>query len=135
MARVAINKGWLVRKPGNGLDGAIDRVAREHGMSVSRGAQGLEMTGGSQVKMRFLGGWFTKDNVLPRWGALERTLEPGEAEAERITLRLEDRMGVGFMDPRIRRKYKRILESVAFSVEAALRENAADVRTGVNPGA
>jgi len=134
MARVEIDKAWLVKQPGNRLDSAIDRVVQDHGITATRGGHGIEMRGGSQLKMRFLGGWFTKDRVLPKWGSLQRVpADTGEAGVELITLRLEDRMGL--MDPGMRSKYQRIFESIAFSVEAALRDNVADVKDAHDPGA
>jgi hypothetical protein len=135
MARVEIEKAWLVRGPGTGLDAAVDHVVHEHGMSVTRRPNGYEMQGGSQVKMRLFGGLFTKDAILPRRGTIQRTVEPGESGVERIALHLEDRMGVGFMAPGMRKKCERILASVAFSIEAAVQENAADVRDALDPEA
>jgi hypothetical protein len=101
-------------------------------MTAAPGPQGLEMRGGSQVKMRFMGGLFTKDRILPRWGLLTRAPEPDEPGVERMTLRLEDRMGFGLMDPGMHSKYHRIFESIAFSIEAAIRENTGDMKDALD---
>jgi hypothetical protein len=72
-------------------------------MTANPGPEGLEMRGGSQAKMRFLGGAMTKDSILPRRGVLKRSPESEQVNVERITLHLEDRMGFGLMDPGMRR--------------------------------
>lgn len=127
MARVAISKSWLVRKPGSDLGAAIGQVIHDHGMTATQGPEGLELRGGSQIRMRLRGGWFVDGAALPKWGVLRR-LEGPDQEEERITLRLEDRMGLGWMDPRLRRKYEEILRGVALDVEASIRENASEIR-------
>jgi hypothetical protein len=87
MARVSVEKTWLVQGPGTGLDAAIDGALHGHGMTASRSADKIEMRGGSQLKMRTMGGLFTKDSVLPRAGTLERSAEAGGTPGvERIVL-------------------------------------------------
>jgi hypothetical protein len=102
-------------------------------MTANPGPEGVEMRGGSQAKMRFLGGAMTKDSILPRRGALKRSPHPGQVDVERITLHLEDRMGFGPMDPGMRKKYERILGGVAFSIESVIRENVGDLVDGSDP--
>ena len=109
MARVEVDRTWLARNVSAGLDAAVVRVLHDHGMTANPGPEGLEMRGGSQAKMRFLGGAMTKDSILPRRGVLKRSPESGQVDVERIALHLEDRMGFGLMDPGMRKKYDRIL--------------------------
>jgi hypothetical protein len=104
-------------------------------MSATRAGRTIEMRGGSQMKMRLLGAWFTKDSVLPTGGGLERIVDPDHSNVERITLHLEDRLGVFVIDPKVRQKYDRLFESVAFSIEAAIRDNAGDIRDALSPEA
>lgn len=77
----------------------------------------------------------TDARILPRWGLLTRTPEPDKPDVERITLRLEDRMGFGLMDPGMHSKYQRIFESVGLSIEAAIRENSGDMKDALDPDA
>jgi hypothetical protein len=135
VARVTVDKAWLVRDPGKGLGESIDLAIREHGMTATRAAGKIEMLGGSQLKMRVLGGWFVKDSVLPRRGSLERIGEPNRPNVEQITLHLEDRLGVFVMDPKVRNRYERLFESIAVSIEAAVRSNGGDTRDAAQPEA
>ena len=135
MARVTVDKAWLVQDPGEGLDESIDRAIREHGMTPTRAAGKVEMLGGSQLKMRVLGAWFVKDSVLPKRGSLERIGAPNRSNVEQITLHLEDLLGVFVMDPKVRKRYDRLFESIAVSIEAAIRSNGGDTRDAAQPEA
>jgi hypothetical protein len=135
VARVTVDKAWLVQDPGEGLDESIDRAIREHGMTPTRAAGKVEMLGGSQLKMRVLGAWFVKDSVLPKRGSLERIGEPNRSNVEQITLHLEDLLGVFVMDPKVRNRYERLFESIAVTIEAALRSNAGDIPDALKPEA
>jgi hypothetical protein len=82
-----------------------------------------------------LGAWFTKDSVLPSRGSLERSGEPSGSDVERISLHLEDRLGIFVTDPKVRQKYDRLFESIAFSIEGAIRGTAGDIRDVLTPEA
>ena len=133
MARVSVDKTWLVQDPSEDLDASIDLAIQEYGMIATRAGRKVEMRGGSQLKMRILGAWFTKDSVLPRGGTLERITEPDHSSTERITLHLEDRMGFGLMDSKIRQKYDRLFQSIACRIEAVIRGNTSDTRDAPTP--
>jgi hypothetical protein len=121
MSRVKLEKEWLAAELRPEYEVAVDRALQERGMSTTRTDRGLEIRGGSQMKMRALGGWLSRDSLLPRAGTLERSPAPHAAGLERISLRLEDRMGFGVMDHVMRKKYERVLADVAISIEGALR--------------
>ena len=69
MARVTLAREWVVRGA-YGLDAAIERAARQQGLTVSRSAGGLELRGGSQLKLRASGSLFARDDFLPRRGVV-----------------------------------------------------------------
>lgn len=92
-------------------------------MTASRSANRIEMRGGSQMRLRLLGGWFVKDSALPKGGSLDRRPEANGAGVELIALHLEDKLGFGVMDPKLRQKYQRALESIALSISAAISAN------------
>src|SRR5579872_1172767 len=121
MSRVKLEKEWLAAELRPEYEVAVDRALQERGMSTTRTERGLEMRGGSQLKMRKLGGWLSRDSLLPRAGTLERVPAVQGGDLERISLHLEDRMGLGVMDHVMRKKYERVLADIAVSVESALR--------------
>lgn len=65
------------------------------------------------MRMRLLGGWFIKAGALPKRGRVTRA-------GESVALHLEDAMGVGVMDPKLRSKYERILAEIAADFEHEL---------------
>lgn len=121
MSRVKLEKEWLAAELRPEYEVAVDRALQERGMSTTRTERGLEIRGGSQMKMRALGGWLSRDSLLPRAGTLERSPAPQADGLERVSLHLEDRMRDGVMDHVMRKKYERVLADVAVSVEGALR--------------
>jgi hypothetical protein len=121
MSRVKLEKEWLAAELRPEYEVAVDRALQERGMSTTRTERGLEMRGGSQLKMRTLGGWLSRDSLLPRAGTLERVPAVQGGDLERISLHLEDRMGFGVMDHVMRKKYERVLKDVAMIIESALR--------------
>jgi hypothetical protein len=121
MSRVQLRKEWLAAELREDFAVAVDHALKERGMSTTRTDRGLEMRGGSQLKMRALGGWLSRDALLPRAGTLEHTPSSEEGGLHRISLHLEDRMGLGVMDHVMRKTYERILGDVAVSIENALR--------------
>ena len=127
MSKVQLRKEWLAVELQPDFESAIDLALQERGMSATRTDRGLEMRGGSQLKMRALGGWLSRDGLLPRGGTLEWTPAAGANGHNRISLHLEDRMGLGVMDHIMRKKYERVLADVAVSIERALRASAAEL--------
>jgi len=69
------------------------------GWKVQDGPDRVEARQGSQVTTRLLGGWFVNADKLPKRLVSQR--------AERaMTIIVEETMGFGFMDPKLRRKYE-----------------------------
>jgi hypothetical protein len=127
MSRVQLRREWLAVELQPDFASAIDLALQERGMSATRTSRGLEMRGGSQLKMRALGGWLSRDAILPRGGTLEWTPASEGRAHGRISLHLEDRMGVGVMDHVMRKKYERVLGDVAATIEGALRASSAEL--------
>jgi hypothetical protein len=127
MSRVQLRKEWLAAELRPDFEAAVDLALKERGMSTTRTDRGLEMRGGSQLKMRTLGGWLSRDAILPRAGTLERVPASEDGGLERISLHLEDRMGIGVMDHVMRKKYERALGDVAASIERALRASTSEL--------
>lgn len=111
MARVEVEREWS----GGGEDSerALEAVAARHGLRVKARGDTWELEGGSQIRMRLLGGWFIKAGALPKRGRVTRA-------GEGMALHLEDAMGVGVMDPKLRSKYERILVEIAADFEREL---------------
>jgi hypothetical protein len=118
--RLVVHKTWLVQNPPADLDAAIDRAIRQFGMTATRVGDRLEISGGSSRKVKLLGTTLTADSDLPRVGTIERSATSRDSAEERVTLHLEERLNSAIIDAPIRRKYERILEGFAASVEAAL---------------
>jgi hypothetical protein len=78
----------------------------------------IPLSGGSQAKMRFLGGWFVNPGVLPKTGTLVREWTP-EGEVE-VKLHLEESMGFGVLDRKLARRYSETFEGIAASIQQAL---------------
>jgi len=127
MARVTVEREWLVRGAGD-IEGAVVRAVGAVGMKATPGADGLELRGGSQLKVRLAGSLLTRDDYLPRDGLLYRSAVPADPSFERVTLRLEETLGIGLMGPVMRHKYERVLGSAAAAIDKAVRESAVEVR-------
>ncbi len=85
------------------FDIAIDVAACKQkleaaGWEVSEVGESIEATHGSQARMRLAGGWFIGGDKLPK----KLVGAPG---GEGTSIRVEDTMGVGFMDPLLKKKY------------------------------
>lgn len=108
MARVEIERQWS--GGANDSERALEAVAARHGLQVKAQGDAWELEGGSQIRMRLLGGWFIKAAALPKRGLVTRV-------GEGMALHLEDALGFGVMDPKLRSKYERTLTEIADDFE------------------
>jgi len=117
--RVNLDRVWALAGGEAKLDPAMDQALAQHGIAVSKPGGGtVQLSGGSKIKMRLLGGWFVNPRTLPKVGSItRRTLESQVVE---VALHVEEAMGVGVLDRKLARKYEDAFEEVASSVEAAL---------------
>jgi hypothetical protein len=118
--RLVVHKTWLVQNPPIDLNAAIDRAILAYGMTATRVGDRLELVGGSSFKVKALGVKLTADADLPRVGTIERSAGSAASAPERMTVHLEDRLNSAFIDPPVARKYDRVFQGFAASIEAAL---------------
>jgi hypothetical protein len=126
MARVEVEREWLVGGA-DGVEAAVERAAGLEGLKATSGPNGIELRGGSQLKLRLSGSLLARDDYLPRSGLFYRTAVPGDSNRQRLTLHLEETLGFDLMGPVMKRKYERVLENAANAIEAAIMRSATDV--------
>jgi len=129
-----MEREWVVRGAGD-IEAAVERAAIPLRLRCTRGADGLELRGGSQLKMRLIGSILSKGDILPRQGLLQRSPVAGDPGAERVTLRLEDTFGFGLLDPVTKRRYERVFDETVTAIEAAVTGAAAAVTVADAPAA
>jgi hypothetical protein len=133
-ARVSLDRVWTLTGGEGKLDAAAEQALARHGIAVSKpGGDTLELSGGSGIKMRLLGGWFVNPKTLPKLGSIRlRSLESGVVE---IALHVEEAMGFGVLDRKLAGKYQETFEEVASDVEAALASvaDSCERQEGENP--
>ncbi len=78
---------------------ALAHRLRALGWKVQADPDRVEARQGSQVTTRLLGGWFVSADKLPK-----RLV--GERAEGATTITVEETIGFGFMDPKMRRKYE-----------------------------
>ncbi len=86
------------------------RRLRELGWSVQATGGRVEAREGSQATTRIFGGWFVKASKLPK----RLVAEPSQGG---LTVTVEETLGFGILDPKLRRKY----EEAFAELETALR--------------
>jgi Short C-terminal domain len=128
VARVELDREWLVKGAGD-VEAAVERAAGLEGLKATRGPNGIELRGGSQLKLRLSGSLFARDDYLPRSGLFYRSAVPGNPDVERLTLHLEETLGFDLMGPVMKHKYERVLDGAASAIEAAITRTVASVET------
>jgi hypothetical protein len=66
------------------------------------------LRGGSQVALRLIGGWFIKPTTLPKRATV--SFAPS-AEGTRVDAKIEDTLGLGILDPKLKKKYQSYCEA------------------------
>ncbi len=101
IARVELDKNWSTEKSPEAVAELVDAIAAECKLQPARADEGdtTALKGGSQTKLRLLGGWFQGADVLPIKGLVTH-------EAGHVHLHLEETMGIGILDSILRRKYE-----------------------------
>jgi hypothetical protein len=83
----------------------IQPVLKRHHLEVSENELGaMQLRGGSQFKMRFLGSWFVSARLLPKRGLIIVESQPSPSSI--INLHLEESQGIGIIDQKVRQKYE-----------------------------
>jgi hypothetical protein len=90
----------------------------------------LDFWAGSQRTLWLVGSLFLADSTLPRTGTISRVLWVGDDSLQQITLRLEDNIGFGIVDPYTAWRYRRSFRRMASALDAAIRERSAAVSDG-----
>ena len=126
MARVELDREWLVKGAGD-VEAAVERAAGLEGLRATRGPNGIELRGGSQLKLRLSGSLFARDDYLPRSGLFYRSAVPGDPDVERLTLHLEEALGFDLLGPVMKHKYERVLDGAASAIDAAITRTVASV--------
>jgi hypothetical protein len=103
MARVQKTRTWQLSGVRGDVDALVADFARDRGMDVDPEPDGLEAEGGSQAKMKVLGGWFVGGEELPH---RVRVHHEGGPDSMTLTARVEESSTTGFMDPLTRRRYE-----------------------------
>jgi hypothetical protein len=110
LSRVELSGSWQTAKSEEQVETIVRRFAAQNKMKVddTGGAGGINLRGGSQVAMRILGGWLVKPTLLPK----RATVNVAEtAQGASVDARIEDAMGVGVMDPKLKKKYQSYCEA------------------------
>jgi hypothetical protein len=110
LSKVEASGSWQTAKSEEQVEAIVHRFAAENKMKVddSAEAEGINLRGGSQVAMRTLGGWFVKPTTLPK----RATVSVSEtAQGASVDATIEDSMGIGVMDPKLRKKYESYCEA------------------------
>ena len=124
MAEVRVERTWEVAGLPEGLAPGVLALTGRHGLRDDGSAADLRLKGGSQARLRLLGGWFINQDALPK--RVTATFDGGG----RVSATFESTMGVGIMDRKLRGKYERALASIAADFETALRSAGGDVTPG-----
>ena len=110
MSRVELSGSWKTTKSQEEVDAIVRRFAAENKMKIAETEESgvINLRGGSQVGMRALGGWFVKPTMLPK----RATVKVAEtADGTSVDARIEDAMGVGIMDRKLKGKYQGYCEA------------------------
>ena len=110
MSKVEISGSWETAKSEQQVETIVLGFAAQNKMRVDdrETAEGIQLRGGSQLALRGLGGWFIKPTSLPRRASVK--LNPG-AQGTQVDAKIEDAMGMGVMDPKLRKKYESYCEA------------------------
>ena len=110
MSKVELSGSWQTAKSGEQIDAIVRGFAAQNKMNVDEAgtADEILLRGGSQVALRLLGGWFVKPTTLPKRATVK--LVPG-AEGTRVDAKIEDAMGPGLLDKKLRKKYESYCEA------------------------
>ena len=110
MSRVELSASWQTAKSREQVDAIVRRFAAQNKMKVDESGESgvINLRGGSQLGMRALGGWFVRPTLLPK----RATVKVAEtAQGASVDARIEDAMGLGVMDPKLKQKYQGYCEA------------------------
>ena len=110
MSRVEVEKSWQTPKDPETARAAVLAFAAENKMKPTQESSDRELTlkGGNQLWMRLLGAWFVRPTLLPR--KAEVRIEPADQGAT-VEAKVYDTMGIGVMDPKLKKKYAAYCEA------------------------
>jgi hypothetical protein len=109
MARVDLEASWTL--PGNieDLRDAVREFLRRKRIRFNAVSAGeIRFNLGSQLWTRLLGGWLVSAETLPMGGIIE-TKETDDGL--RMWVLIEETLGLGFLDPLLKSKYKSFFDS------------------------
>jgi hypothetical protein len=86
-------------------------------MTVVQLEPALEVTQGSQLVTRLLGGWFVNPKQLPR--RAEIRLSPAEGGA-RVEVLIEETLGFGYLDGNMKARYESYFQSWLHELKGVL---------------
>jgi hypothetical protein len=104
MARCQANHAWIARSDRADLEHALRGFFARHSMKVVRddGAE-TEVTQGSQLRTRLLGGWFVDGKHFPKRAVVRLTPSP---EGTHVAAHIEETLGFGVLDPIFQERYE-----------------------------
>jgi hypothetical protein len=110
VSKVELSGSWQTGKSDEQVGTIVRSFAAQNKMNVDEAEAGDEilLRGGSQVAMRLLGGWFVKPTTLPKRATVKLISGP---EGTRVDAKIEDAMGPGVLDPKLRKKYESYCEA------------------------
>jgi hypothetical protein len=106
MARCQANHGWIARGDAANLKHALHGFFARHSMTVVRDdGMETEVTQGSQLRTRLLGGWFVNGKHFPKRAMVRFTPAP-ESGGTRVDVHIEETLGFGVLDPIFEDRYQ-----------------------------
>jgi hypothetical protein len=119
MARVDLEDTWTTAGDAPAVKAALRGFFRRRKMQpVEEIGDELRIRQGSQLLTRLLGGWFVPATWLPKRAAV---LVRQTADGVRIRATIEEAMGLGVMDPLLKRKYQGFFETWMDDLRKAVR--------------
>jgi hypothetical protein len=114
VARVDRSGNWTVNTDTGAVEAAVQRVAAERKLKVSRkDPSTFQLSGGSLVRTRLVGAWLSGGASLPTRGTVELS-STGDSGLT-VSVNVEESIGVGLLDRRTREKYERVLDGIVAS--------------------
>jgi hypothetical protein len=104
VARVERSDGWTAPGGIAEVQAKVEDYLTSTAARITGKRDGTtDFSQGSQAKTRLLGGWFISAASFPKRGSV--TLAEA-TDGVRVEARLEESLGVGWLDPAMRRKYE-----------------------------
>jgi hypothetical protein len=119
MARVELECSWFVRGDGDAVRDEIVRFLAKEQMRIVNERKGeIEVTQGSQLWFRLIGGWLASAATFPKRAFI--SIHQTDSGL-RVDAMIEETMGFGIMDPILVKKYRKCFDQWLQGLELALR--------------